>query len=118
MFKNNAHAIENDKYEMKREDTFYLKRTQKCNGEKSYFCVMKSEIAPLELLAQDIKKSKNVRGRLGKENVRGSLLDVGNGLYQATIVYFDDTLKGLKEATQGLELVKSEAVLNQVLNNN
>ncbi|WP_436962313.1 hypothetical protein [Staphylococcus shinii] len=115
MFKSKTNIIENDKYKVEQMDLYYLKRTQKNNEEERYFCIAQSYRLTLEALEYYVKSSKAVMNQLGKENVRATLEDTGNGIYQATIIYFDDSLSGLKEATENLELLKSNKAINLIL---
>lgn len=115
MFKTKTNIIENDKYEVQTIDTHYLKRTQKDNGVERYFCIAQSYPLMIEALAEYVKSSKMVMARLGKENVRATFLDTGNGIYQVTIIYFDDSLSGLKEATESLSLLHSKKAINFIL---
>lgn len=115
MFKAKTNIIENDKYKVEPMNLYYLKRTQKNNGEERYFCIAQSYRLSLEGLAYYVKSSKAVMNQLGKENVRATLEDNGMGIYQATIIYFDNSLDGLQAATENLNLLKSNKAINLIL---
>lgn len=116
MFKATTSIIENDKYEVESVNAHYLKRVQKDNNVERYFCIAQSKPLSLEALAAYVKDSKEVMSQLGKENVRATLVDTGYNVYQATIVYFDNSLSGLKAATKNLNLLNSTKAIDFILN--
>ncbi|RIP34916.1 hypothetical protein BUZ14_06995 [Staphylococcus gallinarum] len=117
MLKATTSIIENDKYEVQSVNAYYLKRIEKSNKAKRYFCIAQSEKLTLAALSTYVKSAKQVMAQLGEENARATLTDRGNGIYQATFVYFEDSLDTLKAATENIKLLESKEAKNHILTN-
>ncbi|MBU7216709.1 hypothetical protein OXR01_08815 [Staphylococcus gallinarum] len=117
MLKATTSIIENDKYEVQAINAHYLKRIEKSNKAERYFCIAQSEKLTLSALSTYVKSAKSVMAQLGEANTRATLTDAGNDIYQATFVYFEDSLDTLKTATENLSLLDSKEAKNHILTN-
>ncbi|MGW7918126.1 hypothetical protein ACWEXK_06900 [Staphylococcus xylosus] len=117
MLKSTIENVENEKYKLQPMNTHYLKRIEKTNLEEVYFCIEKSDVVSIEALEAHIQQSKKAFALIGEDNVRTTLQDCGNGLYQATIIYFEKSLDSLMDATKDLTLLETQEASKYMLVN-
>ncbi|WP_436965981.1 hypothetical protein [Staphylococcus shinii] len=115
MLKSTIENVENEKYKLKPMNTHYLKRIEKINLEEVYCCIEKSDVVTIEALETHIQQSKKAIALIGEDNVRTTLQDCGNGLYQATIIYFEKSLDSLMDATKHLTLLETQEANKYIL---
>lgn len=115
MLKSTIENVENEKYKLQPMNTHYLKRIEKINLEEVYFCIEKSDVVSIEALETHIQRSKKAITLIGEDNVRTTLQDCGNGLYQTTIIYFEKSLDSLMDATKDLTLLETREASEYIL---
>ncbi|MEN3090310.1 MAG: hypothetical protein ABC378_10885 [Staphylococcus pseudoxylosus] len=115
MLKSTIENVENEKYKLQPMNTHYLKRIEKINLEEVYFCIEKSDVVSIEALETHIQRSKKAIALIGEDNVRTTLQDCGNGLYQTTIIYFEKSLDSLMDATKDLTLLETQEASEYIL---
>ncbi|MDW8797520.1 hypothetical protein NGH74_01920 [Staphylococcus pseudoxylosus] len=115
MLKSTIENVENEKYKLQPMNTHYLKRIEKINLEEVYFCIEKSDVVSIEALETHIQRSKKAITLIGEDNVRTTLQDCGNGLYQTTIIYFEKSLDSLMDATKDLTLLETQEASEYIL---
>lgn len=107
--------VGNENYEIQPINTHYIKRIEKINEEEVYFCIEKSSDLSIDALKSHMKNSEKAMKIIGRKNTRATLIDLGRGFYQVTIIYFEKSFNTLMSATKHLNLLGEKEASDYIL---